>query len=558
MEAAPQSQTTFARRLSACLPALGCEGLRALPLPQRNLCLAAALLLAGGLALRLWLLGMLFQVNGDAQIYGGIAKNLLLHGSYALNGAGSEVYPTLIRLPGYPFFLAACFRLFGMENYWAAAVMQIGLELTGCLLLADFARRIAPPRQQTAAALATLALAALCPFTASYSAVPLTETPTLFAIALALWAAAGFRTRPGWSYALTFTFAITFAALLRPDGALLGVALAPALLVGLRHEPFISPFAGRFSAPALRFFPGARVGDPESQQSAKEECRSQSDLRQQRKFQVPHPFRNKRGKDGARRLAEKAAFLRMGAICILLALLPFALWGGRNWKVFHVVQPLAPRYATDPGEDTHPGWIRWVKTWCLDFNCTSQIYWPVPGDRLEVSALPARAFDSPRQQEETAALAEEYNRSGMDLTPSLDGRFARLADARERAHPLRSHLLLPLGRMADMWLRPRTENLPIDLDWWVYKNHHRETVFAWFYVGLNAAFLLLGVGGLLLRPRLWPWLLLCILLRCALLCTVEAPEARYTLECFPMLFVWGGFFLSWVWTGRSKRKTAAV
>jgi hypothetical protein len=32
-------------------------------------------------------------------------------------------------------------------------------------------------------------------------------------------------------------------------------------------------------------------------------------------------------------------------------------------------------------------------------------------------------------------------------------------------------------------------------------------------------------------------------LRSILLMTVEAPEARYTLECFPMLFVLGGVSL---------------
>jgi hypothetical protein len=35
-----------------------------------------------------------------------------------------------------------------------------------------------------------------------------------------------------------------------------------------------------------------------------------------------------------------------------------------------------------------------------------------------------------------------------------------------------------------------------------------------------------------------------IVLRSALLLTVEAPEARYTLECFPMLFVLGGIAVS--------------
>jgi hypothetical protein len=35
-----------------------------------------------------------------------------------------------------------------------------------------------------------------------------------------------------------------------------------------------------------------------------------------------------------------------------------------------------------------------------------------------------------------------------------------------------------------------------------------------------------------------------MLLRSALLLTVEAPETRYTLECFPMLFALSGVALS--------------
>jgi hypothetical protein len=67
-----------------------------------------------------------------------------------------------------------------------------------------------------------------------------------------------------------------------------------------------------------------------------------------------------------------------------------------------------------------------------------------------------------------------------------------------------------------------------------------ETRFSWFYAGLNALYLVLALAGLCLRPRLWPWMLAYVLLRSALLWTVEAPEARYTLECFPILFVLGG------------------
>lgn len=437
-------------------------------------------LLAGAL-LRLWMLKHFFEVTGDALIYGGIAKNLLLHGRYALTVGTGETYPTLIRLPGYPLFLAICFRLFGMENYASAAGVQILLDLLSCLLLADLVRRIAPDRLRTGAAHCTLWLAALCPFTAIYAASPLTEGPTLFAIALAMWCVAVFRDRPGWPPALGFTFAVTFAALLRPDGALVALAFAPTMaLVVLRHKNKTSVRGGT---------------------------------------------------------------MRMIVVCVLLAITPFAAWTWRNWHTFQVVEPLAPRYATDPGEPTQAGWISWVKTWCLDFISTYQIYWNVPGDTLDIAKLPTRAFDTPQQYAETARLFDDYNSGGQSLTPEIDARFAALAAQRYNAHPFQTHILMPIGRVVDMWLRPRVENLPIDLDWWVYRHHYAETRFSWFYAGLNAFYLLLGIAGLCLRPRMWPWMLAYILLRSALLLTVEAPEARYTLECFPMLFALGGVAL---------------
>jgi hypothetical protein len=445
--------------------------------------LPVALALAAGLALRLWLLQSLFEVNGDPLVYGGLAKNLLLHGQFDLTLPSGEMYPTLIRLPGYPIFLAVCFRLFGMENYYSAACVQIALELLGCLLLAGFVRRIAPPAVSRGAALATMWLAALCPFTASYTAEPLAETPTLFVLALAMWAMARFRDEPNWANALWFTAAVTCATLLRPDGALAAIAFAPALVIGL-------------------------------------------------------PRGEGPGEISLRKLA------RMAAVCVLLALAPFAVWTARNWSVFHVFEPLAPRLATDPGESSNPGWERWVKSWCLDFISTYEVYWKVPGDKLNVSELPNRAFDSSSQYAETAALAADYNSQGMELTPEIDARFGRLAEERIAAHPVRSYVWLPLGRVADMWLRPRVENMNIDLDWWVYSHHHAETEFSWAYAGLNALYLVLGIFGLCMRPRFWVALLAYMLLRSALLLTVEAPEARYTLECFPMLLAGGGIALS--------------
>jgi len=301
-----------------------------------------------------------------------------------------------------------------------------------------------------------------------------------------MWCAVRFGEKPGWWPALGFTFAVTFAALLRPDGALVAVAFAPVLIFKLVRS-------GR---------------------------------------------------------VERRALMRVAAVCLLLAAMPFAAWTWRNWKTFQVLEPLAPRYATDPGEPSQAGWVSWVKTWCLDFASTYQVYWSVPGDTLDVSKLPARAFDSPQQYAETAALAKDYNDGGNALTAEIDARFAKLARDRYAAHPFERHVLLPAGRMLDMWVRPRVENLPIDLDWWVYSHHNAETRFSWFYVGLNAVYLLLGLAGLCLRPKVWPWMLAYMVLRSMLLMTVEAPEARYTLECFPMLFVLGGVglyrFMNWV------------
>ena len=445
------------------------------------------LALALGLALRLWMLKEFFNTDGDPLIYGDLAKNLLLHGSYAQTEGGGALVPALMRLPGYPLFLALCFRLFGMENYVSAAWVQIALELAGCLLLADFARRIAPAKLSAGAAHCTLWLAALCPFTAIYAAEPLTEAPTLFAIALALWSAARFRSRPGWPSALLLTFAVTFAALLRPEGGLVAVALAPGMLIGLWHKA-----------------------------------------------------------DGAVISNKKLA--RIAVVCVLLALMPFAVWSWRNWRTFHVFQPLAPRQAINPDEIPHPGWERWVKSWCLDFNSTMEVFWNVPGDTLEMSKLPARAFDSPAQYDETARLADVYNKN-KEMTLELDASFGRLADERIAAHPLRYYLWLPLGRMTDMWLRPRVENLPIDLDWWVYEDHEKETCISWAYLGLNALYLLLGVAGMRLKPRFWRAMLAYMMMRSALLTTITAPEARYTLECFPMLFALGGVAL---WSGLQK------
>lgn len=440
--------------------------------------------LVAGLALRLWMLKKLFLVTGDALIYGEIAKSLL-HGHYSRMLVEGSPAPTMIRLPGYPLYLAVCFRVFGVDNYFAPVLIQIVLELLGCVLLAKFSALIAPVKLATGARNATLWLAALCPFTASFAVTPLAEPLTIFMLSLAMWAMARFAERPQWSSALWFTVGITYAALLRPDGALAAIAFAPTIIFATlsRNNAAKMPIA---------------------------------------------------------------QLMRMATVCALLAVAPFAVWTWRNWSVFHVFQPLAPRLATDPGEDPHLGWEHWIKTWCLDWSSTYDVYWNVPDDTLDMSKLPSRAFDSAEQYAETAKLAADYNSHNHDLTPQIDARFEQLGQQRIAANRLRYYVWLPLGRLADMWLRPRVENLDIDRDWWAYARHHAETQFSWAYASLNALYLALAAVGVMLRPRFWRAMLAYILLRSALLLTVEAPETRYTIECFPMLFVLAGIGLYWV------------
>lgn len=342
--------------------------------------------------------------------------------------------------------------------------------------------------------MATLWLAALCPFTANYSVEPLTEGLTIFALVLAMWAIARFRDDPGWRNALWFTFAVTLAAILRPDGALAALAFAPALVIGL---------PGGLPAGAIA-----------------------------------------RG-----RLA------RIAAVCVVLALLPFAAWTWRNWRVFHVFQPLAPRSASDPDEFAHPGWERWVRTWSLDYASTFQIYWPVPDEAFEVSKLPDRAFGSAAERAEVEEIAQAYAKSGDRISPALDARFERLAEQRIRRCPVSYYLWLPLGRLADMMLRPRVETMNIDLDWWAYRRHPGETVFCWAYGALNLIYFVLGAVGLWLRPRFWKALLAYVLLRCALLLTIASPEDRYTVEFFPILCAWGGVAIATGLRGLAARRT---
>jgi hypothetical protein len=142
-----------------------------------------AVALIAGLALRLWFVANVARIAGDTLLYGDIARNLLAHGVYGFTVDGAAPRPTLIRVPGYPLFLAACFRVFDVEHYQPVLYLQVLVDLVTCLLVSALAGRLFGGR----ARLAALWLAALCPFTAMYVATPLTETLSLCCIAVVFY-----------------------------------------------------------------------------------------------------------------------------------------------------------------------------------------------------------------------------------------------------------------------------------------------------------------------------------------------------------------------------------
>src|ERR1035441_8928895 len=167
--------------------------------------------------------------DDDTDVYAGLASNLFHHGVYGLQGDAILV-PTLIRMPGYPLFLGLIFSLFGAGNFKAVLLANIGCDLLGCWLIASFVREQASERAGTVA----IFLAVLCPFTAAYSAIALTECLSVFAVSLALWSAGRVLQAQASGHAdrralLFASLAMAMAMLLRPDGALVAAAVTAAI-----------------------------------------------------------------------------------------------------------------------------------------------------------------------------------------------------------------------------------------------------------------------------------------------------------------------------------------
>jgi 4-amino-4-deoxy-L-arabinose transferase-like glycosyltransferase len=450
-------------------------------------------------ALRLYFIWQFpFYDAGDTPIYQELAHNWLAHGIYGVKVFG-YLSAVDMRTPGYPAFLAAIYSVFG-ESARAVMIAQAGVDVLTCMVVAATAAVLAPKASRSRVALAALWLAAICPFTANYTAVVLTETLATFLTALALLVLVeAFRDErlgsvqepgsgdmaPGMRWLLS-GIVVGFGTLVRPEAPLI-LAGVGAVLVFLWWRPA-----------------------------------------------------------NWRKLARAGILMAVG---LMVPLLP---WAARNWRVLHKVQFLAPRYTELPGEFTPHGFFSWEKTWLWRFRDVFLVSWNLNGAKIYLQDLPPSAFDSPAKRAQVAKLLEQYNET-KEMSPDLDRQFAEIARERTERHPLRTYVEVPFLRALSMWFTPRVEMLPLSGKFWPIGYWWEDSPSQYCY---SMALFLMGLAyGVMALAGAWRcrkdpaamMLVAFIVIRTAFLTTIETPEPRYVLECFPAVFALG----AQLWAKRS-------
>src|SRR5882724_6552575 len=362
--------------------------------------------LLAGLGLRLFFILYFPFYSGDTAYYEELARNWLYHGVYGFYSHG-QLVASDARAPGYPAFLAAIYFLAGTGRK-AVMLAQAFVDLATCVLAAGVASCLAadaPDASRGRVAAAALWLTALCPFTANYAAVPLTEVLAIFFTTLAIFiflspaflridlvqSESDFR-RAARSWLLG-GLVIGLGTLVRPETPLLLVAV--------------------FLVLVLRYY------------------RSES--------------------------RRKLVLTILSIVAGLL--LPLAPWAARNAVSLGRVQFLAPRYAETYGDVLPTGFYAWTQTWMFRFRDAYLFTWKLPAQPIEINNLPPYAVDSPEEFSRVASLLDRYNRT-PGLTRQLDLEFAELAQERTRSHPIRTYLWIPIERAAAMWFTPRITLLP--------------------------------------------------------------------------------------------------
>jgi hypothetical protein len=438
---------------------------------------------------------------GDSEMYIQLARVWADHHVYGfiLNG---HLVPTDLRTPGYPAFLAGVGILLG-RSIQAILLSQAVLDVITCVLTAALAAALAPAGLRRRIWIIALWLAATCPFVANYTAVVLTETLVTFLSTAALCCFAQgledkftqLKPRDEDKHATPFALALLgafftgVATLVRPEMPLLLAVAA-----------------------AVYFLRGWKAQGP-----------------------------------------RKALYLV--AAMAGMFLLPLLPWAARNLITLRRVQFIAPRYAILPGEYAPVGYYAWTATWLERYRDVYLSVWEIGEESVNVDDLPASAFDSPAEKTRIADLFTKYNDSPeLDISPDEDHKFAEIARERTRRHPLRTYLFAPFQRALTIWFTPRTELMDIDGKFWPvreqWEDSHINVLVTGSFAVLGYLYVAFAAGGVWfawragrrndasgppLAGNFWGMALLVVyfVVRTVFLTTVEAPEPRYVISCYP-------------------------
>ena len=487
----------------------------------------------------------------DGRVYSQIARNVLEQHVYS-HDSQAPYAPSIIRLPGYPLFLAGVYAVFGHGNNTAVRVVQAVIDTLTCVLIAFVAFEWAVDYERKhRAALIAFGLAAVCPFTAIYVATILTEVWASFlVVTMVLMATFAFKAtvrKRAFAWWIITGLLAGLSVLFRPDSGLFAAAIGGTLVLASLTQ---------------------------SRKVAKKDF-----------FAAIAPLRE----------TAFAAILFSLAFCLVLV-----PWTIRNRRVFHVFQPLAPTHGEMPGEFVPRGYLLWLRTWLDDSRYVGPVLWSVDTRPIRITDFPERAFDSKEERERVAALLEKYNHppdeeaanetpsdessqsdeqssdesssddeengdedepeeeeqqepeeTNVEMTPEVDAGFAQIGQERVAHSRLRYYVVLPLKRAMTLWFDTHSQYYPFngellplkDLDYDIHQQYWLP-----LFAGLTWLYSLLGViGGWLLwrsrDPNARRWLLLAallIFLRLGFFATLENPEPRYTVEIFPFLILLAG------------------
>src|SRR5712692_6061053 len=443
--------------------------------------------LLAGFALRLFFIWHFPFYSGDTAHYEELARNWLYHGVYGFYSHGQLFQPDA-RAPGYPAFLAGLHLLAGTARQ-AVMLAQAFVDLATCILAAGIANRLAagaPAASRSHVAAAALWLTALCPFTANYAAVPLTEVLATFSTTLAL---------------LIF---------LSPDGMNLDCIASNRDLLRATKNWFAGGLVvglGTLVRPETPLLLGAVL------------------IVLWLRYRHPANWK---------RLTAATLWMIVGM------LLPLAPWAARNSVSLGRVQFLAPRYAETYGDVLPTGFYAWTKTWMFRFRDAYLFTWKLPAQPMDLKNLPPYAVDSPEEFSRVSSLLERYNRT-PGMTRSLDFEFAELARERTKRHPIRTHVWIPIERAAAMWFTPRITLLPYSGKLWPlresYRNHPTDFEVTLGFALLNVFYVVMSLAAA------WFWranpgvllIVAFILIRTAFLTQLQTCEPRYVIVCFPAM-----------------------